>query len=71
MQLSEIEKVVLRSLAEGMQSKEIAAVVRRSKATVDGYIRILYIKLDSRSRAQLVARALALGCLTYEKQNSA
>lgn len=63
MLLNEIEKTVLRALAEGMQSKEIARELGRSKATVEGYIRVLYIKLDAKSRAQLVARAFQHGIM--------
>jgi DNA-binding CsgD family transcriptional regulator len=58
MALSMIEKRILQCLAEGMQSKEIALVVARSKPTVEGYIRLLFAKLNARSRAQLVAIAL-------------
>ena len=58
MNLTEIEKAVLLCLADGMQSKEIAACIGRSKPTVEGYIRILYIKMNARSRAHLVAIAM-------------
>ena len=49
--LSAKEIAIIAGLADGLQSKEIAAVVRLSKASVDTYIRILYGKLDARSRA--------------------
>jgi DNA-binding NarL/FixJ family response regulator len=55
--LSDIELSVLRGLADGLQSKEIATRLGRSRATVEFHIRLLYGKLDARSRAQLVARA--------------
>ncbi|MGD0475886.1 MAG: helix-turn-helix transcriptional regulator [Candidatus Velthaea sp.] len=61
--LSAKEIAIIAGLADGLQSKEIAAVVRLSKASVDTYIRILYGKLDARSRAQLVAVAYAAGIL--------
>jgi DNA-binding CsgD family transcriptional regulator len=46
-----------------MQSKEIAARLGRSKPTVESYIRTLFIKLDARSRAQLVAVAIRTGVI--------
>ncbi len=55
--LSGIELSVLRGLADGLQSKEIATRLGRSRATIEFHIRVLYGKLDARSRAQLVARA--------------
>ena len=63
------EQIVLTSnearivvlLAEGMQSKEIAVALGKSKATVEGYVRLLFAKLCVRSRAQLVARVYSLG----------
>jgi DNA-binding NarL/FixJ family response regulator len=61
--LSPKEVAIIEGLADGLQSKEIAAVVRLSKASVDTYIRILYGKLGARSRAQLVALAYAAGML--------
>jgi DNA-binding CsgD family transcriptional regulator len=41
-----------------MQSKEIAEQLGRSKATVEGHIRILFAKLHARSRAHIVAIAM-------------
>ena len=64
MVLTEIEKTVLRCLAEGMQSKEIALTLKRSKPTVEGYIRMLYAKLDAKSRAHLVVLAIRNGIIT-------
>lgn len=58
MVLNQQEKRVLQCLAEGLQSKEIAVRVGRSKPTVEGYIRALYAKLNARSRAHLVAIAM-------------
>jgi DNA-binding CsgD family transcriptional regulator len=46
-----------------MQSKEIAATLGRSKATVESYIRTLFIKLDAHSRPQLVANAIIRGVI--------
>lgn len=66
--ITDAEKQVLQCLADGMLSKEIATRMRRSKPTIEGYIRILCIKLSARSRAQLVARAISLGLLDVEHE---
>lgn len=62
--LSNIEITIINSLANGLQSKEIASDLDRSRATVEFYIRMLFVKLDARSRAHLVARAYEAGLLT-------
>ncbi len=54
-------------LANGLHSKEIAVRLGKSRATIEGYVRLLYAKLRVRSRAQLVARAYALGLIETEK----
>ncbi len=62
-ELSHAERVVLESLAEGLHSKEIAARLRCSRATVEHTVRLLYAKLDARTRSQLVARGFSTGAL--------
>lgn len=54
---------MLRGLANGYQSKEIAIDIGRKIPTVEFYIRNLFLKLDARSRAHLVALALCSGIL--------
>lgn len=71
MDLSEVEKIILRSLANGMQSKEIAQIVGRSKPTIEGYVRLLFAKFNARSRAQLVAMALPRGVIEEELESIA
>ena len=61
--LTSVELSIIRALAEGMQSKEIATELGRSRATVEFYVRLLYVKFDARSRAQVVARSYELGIL--------
>jgi len=61
--LSPQEIAVLRALADGCQSKEIAAVLARSKPTVEATVRLLCVKLNARSRAQLVAKAIGYGII--------
>lgn len=58
MSLSAMELAVLRGLAKGLQSKEIAVSLGRSKATVELYVRALYTKFNAKSRANLVAIAI-------------
>jgi DNA-binding NarL/FixJ family response regulator len=59
--LSNIEISIIGALAEGLQSKEMACKLNKSRATIEFYIRLLYVKMDARSRAQLVSRAYELG----------
>jgi DNA-binding CsgD family transcriptional regulator len=55
--LSARERDLLRELASGRSYKEIAARLSLSVATVRGYSRGLYAKLDVHSRAEAVAKA--------------
>jgi len=61
--LTHTEEKILRGLASGQQSKEIADSIGRSTATVEFHVRTLYLKLGARSRAQLVARGYERGYL--------
>jgi DNA-binding NarL/FixJ family response regulator len=64
--LSPMELKIIKGLANGMQSKEIAAIVKRSTATVELRVRGLFAKFDARSRAHLVACALCVGAIGME-----
>ena len=61
--MSPIERQILEAVSRGMQSKEIAALLHRSRGTVEGHIRILYAKFGAKSRAHLVAVAFQMGIL--------
>ncbi|MGA3037240.1 MAG: LuxR C-terminal-related transcriptional regulator [Vulcanimicrobiaceae bacterium] len=61
--LTEIELAIVRALARGMQSKEIATTLDRSRPTIEFHIRMLFAKMEARSRAQVVARGYELGLL--------
>ena len=61
--LSEIEISIIHALARGLQSKEIANELNRSRPTIEFYIRMLFVKMNARSRAQVVARAYEIGLL--------
>lgn len=61
--LSAIELAVLRGLANGLQSKELASQLDRSKSTIEFHVRALLAKFNARSRANLVARAIYAGIL--------
>jgi DNA-binding CsgD family transcriptional regulator len=54
---------ILKYLAEGDSSKEIARKLRRSRHTINNRVRKLYAMLGTRSRAELVARAFQNGTL--------
>jgi DNA-binding NarL/FixJ family response regulator len=61
--LSELEIAIVQALAQGLQSKEIAAVVDRSRTTIEYHIRLLFVKMQASSRAQIVARGYEFGLL--------
>jgi len=62
---------ILRYIALGLQSKEIAEKMGRSKPTIESYVRLMCAKLGARSRAHLVARGFSEGLLTSADTNSA
>jgi DNA-binding NarL/FixJ family response regulator len=66
--LSAIELAVIDGLSRGLQSKEIASELNRSRPTIEFHIRMLFVKLEARSRAHIVARAYALGLLLESPQ---
>lgn len=61
--LSSVELAIIRGLADGMQTKELSAALGRKPLMIEAHIRQLYARFDARSRAQLVARAIALQVL--------
>jgi DNA-binding NarL/FixJ family response regulator len=61
--LSELEIAIVQALAQGLQSKEIATVVDRSRTTIEYHIRLLFVKMQASSRAQIVARGYEFGLL--------
>lgn len=61
--LSDLEIAIVRALADGLQSKEIADVLDRSRTSIEFRIRMLFVKMDAKSRAQLVARGYEVGLL--------
>jgi DNA-binding CsgD family transcriptional regulator len=65
-QITALQLEIIKLLSEGYQTKEIAMAVRRAAPTVEAHIRLLFASFKSRSRAQLVARAIASGVLVVE-----
>lgn len=63
-QLTASERRVIVLLAQGLQSKEMARAMCRSRPTIERYVQSLHRKFGSRSRAHLVALALSSGCVT-------
>jgi DNA-binding CsgD family transcriptional regulator len=61
--LTSCELTILEDIAGGAQSKEIAVHVARSKPAVEAMVRMLYMKFNARTRAHLVARAMACGVI--------
>jgi DNA-binding NarL/FixJ family response regulator len=61
--LNEIDFLIIRGLADGDTSKEIAQKTGRSSHTVDSRVNGLRKRFEARSRAQLVARWYEVGLL--------
>ena len=57
------EEEVLRLLAEGLSTKEIARALRLSPETVRSHLESLYAKLEARNRVEALSRARSLGFL--------
>jgi DNA-binding NarL/FixJ family response regulator len=68
--LSAIELTILRYIALGLQSKEIAVEINRSKPTVEIYVRFLCAKFGARSRAHLVTCAFRSGILQIDEDGT-
>jgi LuxR family maltose regulon positive regulatory protein len=64
--LCEIDVEIVRALAHGLQSKEISAILGRSRATIELRVRSLYAKLNAKTRAQIVSRAYEAGILSAQ-----
>lgn len=62
--LSARELSVLVALANGKSSKEIAATIGRSKATVEQHVETLRVKFQATSRIHLVALAVGTGIIS-------
>jgi DNA-binding NarL/FixJ family response regulator len=56
--LTERDRTVLRYILQGLTNKDIAARLEISESAVKGSLRLLFDKLGTRTRAQLVKQAL-------------
>jgi DNA-binding NarL/FixJ family response regulator len=61
--LSERELEVLRLLADGQSTPEIAQVMFISQKTVKNHLASIYEKIDARDRTQAVVRAVKMGII--------
>jgi LuxR family transcriptional regulator, maltose regulon positive regulatory protein len=61
--LTDRERQILRLLATGLSSTEIAAELVIAVSTTRSYLKTVYRKLDVHSRDEAIARARALGWL--------
>jgi DNA-binding CsgD family transcriptional regulator/tetratricopeptide (TPR) repeat protein len=61
--LSRRETGVLQMIAHGMSNKRIAQSLGITPETVKSHAKSIFVKLATRTRAQAVARAEAIGCL--------
>ena len=57
------EREVLSLLAEGLTTQQIAERLGVSTRTVEGHVARILLKLDARTRAAAVARALREGLI--------
>jgi DNA-binding CsgD family transcriptional regulator len=62
--LSPREREIVRIVAQGYPNKTIASVLEISSWTVSTYMRRIFAKLDVRSRAAMVARAIEEGLVS-------
>jgi DNA-binding CsgD family transcriptional regulator len=62
--LSPREQEIVRMVSQGYPNKTIAAVLEISTWTVSTHLRRIFAKLDVRTRAAMVARALELGVIS-------
>jgi LuxR family transcriptional regulator, maltose regulon positive regulatory protein len=61
--LSRRETAVLEMIARGMSNKHIAQALGITPETVKSHAKSIFVKLDTRTRAQAVARAESIGLL--------
>jgi DNA-binding CsgD family transcriptional regulator len=64
--LSSTEIAILKGIANGMPSKEIAVLIKRSVGAVEANVRTLFAKFDARSRAHLIARSFCLRIISCD-----
>ncbi len=69
LELTERERSILTGVARGKRSKEIAAHLGITAATVAAHLTNIYAKLGADSRASAVAIALQRGLLSLEREN--
>lgn len=65
--LTKREGEILRLLADGKTTRQIAAVLKISSSTIQTHIRNIMLKLDLSSTAELIKYALKEGIISLEK----
>lgn len=66
MWLTQREKEVLREIATGMQTREIAERLHVSVNTVESHRKSLMLKLEARNAVELVVKAIRMGLVQVE-----
>jgi LuxR family maltose regulon positive regulatory protein len=61
--LSRRETAILEMIARGLSNKHIAQALGITPETVKSHAKSIFVKLDTRTRAQAVARAESIGLL--------
>jgi DNA-binding NarL/FixJ family response regulator len=59
--LSDIDLAIIRHLANGLSTKEIAAAIHRSPYTIKDHLEKIRASLAVRSRSELIAKAVSAG----------
>jgi DNA-binding NarL/FixJ family response regulator len=65
--LTKREGEILRLLADGRTTRQIAAVLKISSSTIQTHVRNIMLKLDLSSTAELIKYALKEGIISLEK----
>ena len=68
--ISKREEEVLQLIAEGLSTTEVATRLYISVKTVKNHLASVYQKLDSRDRTQAVVRAVRMGIIRLEPDNT-
>lgn len=62
--LSPLQKIVTGLLCQGMTTKEVANDLQVSESTAQNIISMIMLKTNSRTRAELAAKAVKFGLVT-------
>ena len=64
--LSPLQKIVTGLLCDGLTTKEVAENLQVSEGTAQNIISMILLKTNSKTRAELAAKAVRLGCVAKD-----